>query len=66
MVRKFFKPDVSESIIGMTFDDAKDYCLSENYVLTDINNPTELSETYLITVIEYDENGKILTSKYGK
>ena len=66
MVRKVFKHDISESIIGMTFDDAKDYCLSENYVLTDINNPTELSETYLITVIEYDENGKILTSKYGK
>ena len=66
MVRKVFKHDISESIIGMTFDDAKDYCLSENYVLTDINNPTELSETYLITVIEYDENGKILTSKYWK
>jgi hypothetical protein len=66
MVRKVFKHDVSASIVGMTFDEAKHYCLSENYVLTDVNNPTELTETYLITVIEYDENGRILTSKYGK
>ena len=66
MVRKGFKHDINESIVGMIFDEAKHYCLSENYVLTDVNNPTKLSETYLITVIEYDENGKILTSKYGK
>jgi len=66
MIRKVFKHDLNESIVGMTFDEAKQYCLSENYVLSDINNPNKLNDTYVISVTEYDDNGKILKSKYGK
>jgi hypothetical protein len=66
MGRKFFKNNVCESIVGMTFDEAKQYCISENYILCDVNNPTNLTDTYVITIMEYDNDGKILTSKYGK
>jgi len=65
-MKKRFKHDVTSVIKGMSFEDAKRYCLSENYVLCDINDTTDLSETYIITVTEYDDNRKILTSKYGK
>ena len=65
-MRKKFKHDIISVISGMSFEDAKRYCLSENYVLCDINDTTDLSETYIITVTEYDDNRKILTSKYGK
>lgn len=66
MVRKVFKHDINESIIGMTFDEAKTYCLSENYQLIDSSQTTNLTETYIITVVNYDSEGKILKSKYGK
>jgi hypothetical protein len=66
MVRKGFKHDISESIIGMTFDDAKTYCLSESYQLIGRSQKTNLTETYVITVTEYDSDGKILKAKYGK
>ena len=66
MVRKKFKHDICNSIIGMTFDVAKTYCLSESYQLVDSSQTTNLSETYIVTVIEYDSEGNILKSKYGK
>lgn len=66
---KRFKPNLPETIIGMTLENAKMVCLSEGYVLQTNDNPIsekELSETYLITVNELDSDGKILKSKYGK
>jgi hypothetical protein len=66
MLRKKFKHDICDSIIGMTFDDAKTYCLSESYQLIDSSQTTNLTETYIVTVIDYDSEGKILKSKYGK
>ena len=66
MVRKNFKHDISESIIGMTFDEAKTYCLSESYQLIDSSQTTNLTETYIITVTDYDSEGRILKAKYGK
>jgi hypothetical protein len=66
MKKKSFKHDISDSIIGMTFDDAKTYCLSESYKLLDNSQTTNLTETYVITVTDYDSEGKILKAKYGK
>jgi hypothetical protein len=66
---KRFKTNIPETIIGMTLENAKMFCLSEGYVLQTNDNPIsdkELSETYLITVNELDSDGKILRSKYGK
>ena len=65
MSKKIFKHDISESIIGMTFDDAKTYCLSESYHLFDSTQTTNLNTTYVITVTDYDSEGKILKAKYG-
>jgi len=66
MKKKSFKHDISDSIIGMTFDEAKRYCLSESYQLIDKSQTTNLTETYIITVTDYDSEGKILKAKYGK
>jgi hypothetical protein len=66
---KRFKINIPETIIGMTLENAKMFCLSEGYVLQTNDNPIldkELSDTYLITVNEIDSDGKILKSKYGK
>ena len=66
MKKKSFKHDISDSIIGMTLDEAKRYCLSESYQLIDNSQTTNLTETYIITVTDYDSEGKILKAKYGK
>lgn len=66
MKKKRFKHDISDSIIGMTFDDAKTYCLSESYQLIGKSQTTNLTETYIIKVTDYDSEGKILKAKYGK
>jgi len=66
MKKKRFKHDISDSIVGMTFDDAKTYCLSESYQLIENSQTTNLTETYIITVTDYDSEGKILKAKYGK
>lgn len=66
---KRFKTNLPDTIIGMTLENAKMFCLAEGYVLQTNDNPIsdkELSETYLITVNEIDSDGKILKSKYGK
>jgi len=67
MKKKRFKNDINKVIVGMLFDDAKTYCLSEGYQLQDINGKkSSLSETYLITVTKYGDDGRILETKYGK
>jgi hypothetical protein len=66
MSKKRFKIDVSDSIIGMTFDEAKIYCLSEGYRLySSDDKPSNLNVTYIITVKETDSKGKIFKAKYG-
>lgn len=65
MIRKTFKHDMPKAIIGMTFDEAKTYCLSEGYQLFYKNNHKNIAETYIITVSSIDDKGKILEAKYG-
>jgi len=46
---KRFKTNIPETIIGMTLENAKMFCLSEGYVLQTNDNPIsdkELSETF--------------------
>ena len=67
MKKERFKQNICETIIGMTFDEAKYHCLSEGYQLQDDNFKfEELNDFYIITVVNYDEDSKILKSKYGK
>ncbi len=64
MRKKQFKHDIPKTIIGMSLNDAKNYCLSEGYQLN-LGDKT-LNETYLVTVKEIDSDGKIVDAKYGK
>jgi len=65
MTRKTFKHDVPNAIIGMAFDEAKLYCLSEGYQLYRNTDTIHLNETYVITVSKVDDENKILEAKYG-
>lgn len=62
--KKRFKHDIPEAIKGMSFAEAKTYCLSEGYQLIQAE-PTQIKETYVITIQKVDEDGKILEAKYG-
>jgi hypothetical protein len=64
MTRKTFKHDIPAAIKGMTFEQAKSYCLSEGFILS-TGNKQNIDQTYLITVTEIDADGKILDAKYG-
>jgi len=64
MRKKHSPHDVPKAIIGMSLNDAKNYCLSEGYQLN-LGDKT-LNETYLVTVKEIDSDGKIVDAKYGK
>ncbi len=63
---KRFKINVPEQIVGMSFNDAKKYCLNEGYQLLHKNDETSLDITYIITVDKVDNNGNIEKAKYGK
>jgi len=65
MTRKTFKHNVPEAIIGMTFEQAKLYCLSEGYQLFRKSDNIHLNETYIITIQKLDKDNKILEAKYG-
>lgn len=66
MKKKRFKIDIPEKIIGMSFNKAKIYCLSEGYRLYSYGDNTgDLNITYIITVKETDSDGKILKANYG-
>jgi hypothetical protein len=66
MMKKRFKIDIPEKIIGMSFNKAKVYCLSEGYRLyLPEDNTGDLNITYIITVKETDSDGKILKANYG-
>ena len=65
MKAKRIKHNIPESIIGMTISEARNYCLSEGFVLS-IGDKQNIDQTYLVTVSEIDRNGKIISSKYGK
>ena len=65
MKTKRIKHNIPESIIGMTIIEARNYCLSEGFVLS-IGDKQNVDQTYLVTVSEIDRNGKIISSKYGK
>lgn len=65
MKRKTFKHDMPKAIIGMTFEDAKMYCISEGYQLFGKDEPIDMPETYVIKVLEIDENEIVLNAKYG-
>jgi hypothetical protein len=62
---KRFKHDIAVAIIGMSYEEAKNYCLSENYNLFYKDEPIHMNETYVITIRKVDEDGKILEAKYG-
>ena len=62
---KRIRHNIPESIIGMTIDQARKYCLYEGFILS-IGDKQNTHQTYLITVTEIDEDGKIIGSKYGK
>ena len=62
---KRFKIDIPKTIIGMSFDNAKVYCLSEGYQLFYKNNHRNIGETYIITISEVDSENKILKANYG-
>jgi len=62
---KKFKHDVPKAIIGMSYEQAKVYCLSESYQLYYKDEPIHINETYVITIRKVDEDGKILEAKYG-
>ena len=47
MKKKRFKHDISDSIVGMTFDDAKTYCLSESYQLIENSQTTNSSRFHV-------------------
>ena len=65
IMRKKQSPhDVPNAIIGMSLNDAKNYCISEGYQLN-LGDKT-LNKTYLVTVKEIDSDGKIVDAKYGK
>ena len=65
MKTKRIKHNIPESIIGMTISEARNYCLSEGFVLS-IGDKQNVDQTYLVTVSEIDEYGKIVGAKYGK
>lgn len=65
MGKKRFKHDIPNSIIGMTFEDAKLYCLSEGFQLFYKNNHGNIGETYIITISEVDSENNILKANYG-
>ena len=51
----------------MSFNEAKSHCISEGYQLQDKDvKQHTLNETYLITVLKYGDDGKIIETKYGK
>ncbi len=62
---KRFKHNVPNSLIGMTFDEAKKYCLFEGYLLYYAEDNITFDRTYVITVQKIDYDGKILEAKYG-
>jgi len=62
---KRFKSNLSDTIVGMTLEQAKTACLSEGYVLS-LNDNNKMDLTYLVTVVEMSPEGKILKAKYGK
>lgn len=64
MTRKTFKHDVPNAIVGMTFEQAKMYCLSEGFILS-VGDKQNVDQTYLVTVTEIDTDGKILGAKHG-
>jgi hypothetical protein len=65
MKAKRIKHNIPESIIGMSINEARNYCLSEGFVLS-IGDKQNIDQTYLVTVSEIDSNGKIIESRYGK
>lgn len=65
MKAKRIKHNIPESIIGMTISEARNYCLSEGFVLS-IGDKQNIDQTYLVTVSEIDSNGRIIGSRYGK
>jgi len=62
---KRFKHDIPKAIIGMSYLEAKTYCLSEGYQLYHNLEPIHIPETYVITIHKVDELGKIVEAKYG-